>query len=109
MKRCPVCTCIVHDGRADGHPSENGWCSCTVGSNPKLEAVRLLVMQGAHRWGIRLNGGAVSVKKIKFTKTGKWSVTNEIDGTHQYLTDAELWKHSNIGEAIDKDAFVPYP
>jgi hypothetical protein len=37
---------------------------------------------------------------------GKFEIVNEIDGTVQTLTEKQLWTKSNIGEAIDKRAFV---
>ena len=52
-----------------------------------------------------LNGGAVSVKRVCYVPAkGEWVIVNEIDGTRQWLTDAQLWTDSNIGPWLDGGA-----
>jgi len=56
---------------------------------------------------ITLNGGLRSSKHIEWLpKKQKFYVLNEIDGSEQSLTEAELFTESNIGEAIKKNALI---
>ena len=55
---------------------------------------------------IMLAGGMLrSSKTIKWDGE-KFCINNEIDGSHQCLKPASLWKRSNIGEALDKHALI---
>lgn len=74
-----------------------------------LEELRQRVKAGHHDYAIMLAGGlALSRKTIHHHPDpyAPWQVTNEIDGTHQSMNDADLWTHSNIGEALDKRALL---
>ena len=55
---------------------------------------------------ISLTGGLRSSKEISYDKTyQKFMVRNSIDDVEQILNESELYTHSNIGEAINKEAF----
>ena len=53
---------------------------------------------------IFLKGGLRSGKNMAIQE-GKFCINNEIDDSHQDLTEDELFTDSNIGEAITKGAF----
>lgn len=57
---------------------------------------------------IRLNFGMRSSKYITYNLDSDkpWCIENEVDDSHQDLTDAELWTHSNIGDALDKGVLI---
>ena len=60
------------------------------------------------RFFILLNYGAWSVKRIRYRPRQRvFSINNEIDGSRQELTCAQLMspKHSNIGPAMRAGAF----
>jgi len=57
---------------------------------------------------IALAGGLIRSSKNIFFDGELFIINNEIDGTGQKLTAAQLWTDSNIGEAIDKGAFFAY-
>ena len=56
---------------------------------------------------IVLNGGARSSKDIQY-ENNCFKIFNHIDDTEQSLTEEELYTHSNIGEAIDKQTFYKH-
>lgn len=58
---------------------------------------------------IALNGCVRSSKMIHYTADNDYFwILNEIDDTTQNLKSKNLWKFSNIGEALDKGAFYEY-
>lgn len=57
---------------------------------------------------VQLNGGARSVKRIRYDpRKAVFHVTNEIDGSKQVLTARQLMdpRHTHIGPAIKAGAF----
>lgn len=56
-----------------------------------------------------LNGGIRSSKRIEWDEPSKsFCILNEIDDTHQDLTEQELATETNIVKAIEKGAFFKY-
>lgn len=72
-----------------------------------LDELRQRVALGHHDFAIMLAGGlALSRKTIDRGTGGSWRIANNIDGTLQELTDADLWERSHIGEALSKRALL---
>ena len=70
-----------------------------------------MIMEGTHDFFIQLNFGARSSKMMDYsTKTKKFYILNEIDGTEQVLCEKNLFnrKYTNIGYAIENGAFYSY-
>jgi hypothetical protein len=58
---------------------------------------------------IALNGGAKSSKTITFLpEECKFQIINHIDESEQLLSTRELNTHSNIKEAMEKEALYSY-
>lgn len=58
---------------------------------------------------ILLQHGARSSKSIRFdSESGIFYIYNDIDDTDQELTEEQLFTESNIGEAINNEAFRLY-
>ena len=72
-----------------------------------VKHLRELIKAERYSYFIALAGGLVrSSKDIELTKNGKFKIINYVDDSKQTLTEKELYTHSNIGEAIDKHAFI---
>lgn len=70
------------------------------------ELKRLATVEGGVLFYILLNGGLKSVKRIEWDEPGKsFCILNEIDDTHQDLTEQELATETNIVKAIERNAF----
>lgn len=65
-----------------------------------------IIRAGRNDYYILLNYNLISRKKMNKTKNGRFRIYNWIDGTEQILTERELFSESNIGEAIQKGAFI---
>lgn len=67
-----------------------------------------LIDDGHNDYFIMLGSGAFrSSKNINYDDNTKiFDVYNDIDGSEQDLTEAQLYSESNIGEAIDKKALI---
>jgi hypothetical protein len=57
---------------------------------------------------IALDGGMIRSSKSIYYNGETFGILNEIDGTEQELTEAELYTLSNIGDAIEKGALYKY-
>lgn len=81
-----------------------------------VSELRLAIDEGEHEFFILLNGSLRSSKNIDFhdsvDKNGnyKFDIVNEIDGSHQVLSEKNLFNKNItlIGEAIEKGAFYRY-
>jgi len=65
-----------------------------------------LIRQGRNDYLILLNYNFISRKLVNKTKYGQFHVFNWIDNSEQILSESELFSESNIGEAIQKGAFI---
>lgn len=73
--------------------------------------LKRMIYDGAHDYFIMLNGGARSSKYMDYSiYSEKFYITNEIDGSEQELTEAQLMdeEYTNIGKAITAGAFYSY-
>lgn len=73
-----------------------------------VEQLRKLSSDEALDCFIALAGGLMRSSKNIFFDGELFIINNDIDGTGQELTAAQLYTDSNIGEAIDKGAFFAY-
>ena len=71
-----------------------------------VEKLNELLEQGHHDYFISLACGLVRSSKVIYKSPKGYSITNLIDDTEQDLAEKELFTHSNIGEAIKKNALV---
>jgi hypothetical protein len=73
--------------------------------NPK--ELRQAIAEGCYEFRLLLMGGACfSRKHITTDDRGRFHIFNYIDDSEQELTARELYTQSNIGEAMQKGAFV---
>lgn len=71
-----------------------------------IKHLKILLNNNRNDFFIALNFGVVSLKYMRLLENGKFFIYNHIDNTKQRLTEKGLFSESNIGEAIEKGAFV---
>lgn len=73
------------------------------------ELKKLASVEDGAEFFILLNYGLRSSKRIAWNEPSKsFCILNEIDDTHQDLTEEELATETNIVKAIEKGAFFKY-
>jgi hypothetical protein len=70
------------------------------------QQLRRAIAEGFIEFRLLLMGGAYSRKTITKASGGRFRVLNHIDGSRQVLTEAELYRQSNIGQAMTNGAFI---
>ena len=75
--------------------------------NPRQ--LRRAIAQGHHEFRILLLYGVYSGKTIHLSANGRFIVDNHIDGAEQRLTSEQLYTESNIGQAMERGAFIVCP
>jgi len=73
------------------------------------ELKKLAKVEDGAEFFVLLSRGLRSSKRIAWDEPSKsFCILNEIDDTHQYLTEKELATETNIVKAIEKGAFFKY-
>lgn len=73
------------------------------------ELKRLAAVEDGEEFYILLNYGVRSSKRIEWDEPSQsFCIVNEIDDTHQDLTEQELATKTNIVKAIERRAFFKY-
>lgn len=70
------------------------------------ELKRLANVEGGVEFFILLNGNVKSVKRIEWDEPSRsFCILNQVDDTHQDLSEQELATETNIAKAIKQGAF----